>query len=57
MDNEFVNPMEFENIDDFIMAIEIKYKAKKRNNYDDESQTCPRYNKTGTAAAMPVFDF
>ncbi len=37
--NDFVNPMEFESINDFIAAIETKYEAKKRNNYDDESQT------------------
>lgn len=37
--NGFVNPMEFDDIDDFIKAIETKYEAKKRNNYDDESQT------------------
>ena len=36
--NGFVNPMEFESIDDFIKAIETRYEAKKRNNYD-ESQT------------------
>ena len=35
----FVNPMEFDDIDDFIKAIETRYEAKKRNNYDDESQT------------------
>ena len=37
--NNFVNLMEFDDIDDFIKAIETKYEAKKRNNYDDESQT------------------
>ena len=37
--NGFVNPMEFDDIDDFIKAIETRYEAKKRNNYDDESQT------------------
>lgn len=37
--NEFVNPMDFNDIDDFIKAIEKKYETKKRNNYDDESLT------------------
>ncbi len=37
--NDFVNPMEFDNIDDFIKAIENKYNTKKRNAFDDESQT------------------
>ena len=37
--NDFINPMEFDNIDDFIKAIELKYESKKRNNDDDESQT------------------
>ena len=36
--NEFVNPMDFNDIDDFIKAIENKYNAKKRNAFDDESQ-------------------
>lgn len=37
--SELLNPKDFDEIDDFIKAIETKYESKKRNNYDDESQT------------------
>ena len=34
---DIINPFDFKNIDDFINAIDEKYKTKKRNAYDDES--------------------
>ena len=36
---DIINPFDFKNIDDFINAIDEKYKTKKCNAYDDESQT------------------
>lgn len=39
MNDGFIDPMDYQDIDDFISAIEKKYNNKKRNNYDDESQT------------------
>lgn len=37
--SEYLNPKNYDEIDDFIKAIESKYETKKRNNYEDESLT------------------
>lgn len=39
MSDDYLDPMDYKNIDDFIAAIDKKYNKKKRNAYDDESQT------------------